>query len=130
MPNPIKPKRSYTAGKVPRTTELTQNELAINWTDGRLFTKNASGQIVAISPGSAAPGVSSVNGRAGVVNITAADVTAASSTHAHNYVQVLNGQTGSINIIAGNNVNLTTASGSITIGAPPGAVFRLILALG
>lgn len=51
MGNTIKPKRSYTANSVPLTTDLEQNELAINWADGKAFTKNASGQIVSVTLG-------------------------------------------------------------------------------
>lgn len=51
MANPIKPRRSYTANSVPLTTDLAQNELAVNWTDGKLFTKNAAGQILTLTLG-------------------------------------------------------------------------------
>jgi hypothetical protein len=51
MPNKIKPKRSYTAGAVPTTSDLDTHELAINWADNKLFTKNAAGSIVAVSLG-------------------------------------------------------------------------------
>lgn len=59
MPNPIKPKRSYSSGKSPKANEIAQDELAINWADGRLFTKNSSGQIVGFSlSGAGAAGIS------------------------------------------------------------------------
>jgi len=61
--------------------------------------------------------VSSVNGKTGTVVLTATDISAASSTHAHNYVQALNSQTGTLNILAGTNVTVTTAAGSITIAS-------------
>jgi hypothetical protein len=51
MPNKIKPKRSYTANSVPLTTDLETHELAINWTDGKAFTKNAAGSIVSVTLG-------------------------------------------------------------------------------
>lgn len=51
MPNPIKPKRSFTANSVPLPVDLAANELAINWTDGKLFTKNSAGQIVTLTLG-------------------------------------------------------------------------------
>jgi hypothetical protein len=51
MPNTIKPKRSYTANSVPLTTDLETHELAINWQDGKAFTKNASGNIVSVTLG-------------------------------------------------------------------------------
>jgi hypothetical protein len=51
MPNKIKPKRSYTANAVPTTSDVETHELAINWTDGKAYTKNAAGQIVSITLG-------------------------------------------------------------------------------
>jgi hypothetical protein len=51
MPNKIKPKRSYTANSVPLTTDLDTHELAINWQDGKAFTKDASGNIVSVTLG-------------------------------------------------------------------------------
>lgn len=51
MPNKIKPRRSYTANSVPLTTDLEAHELAINWADGKAFTKNAEGQIVTVTLG-------------------------------------------------------------------------------
>ena len=51
MPNRIKPKRSYTTGAVPTTSDLDVNEIAISWADNKLFTKNAAGNIVSVSLG-------------------------------------------------------------------------------
>lgn len=51
MPNKIKPKRSYTANSVPLTSDLDTHELAINWVDGKAFTKNAAGNIVSVTLG-------------------------------------------------------------------------------
>jgi hypothetical protein len=51
MANKIKPKRSYTASAVPTTSDLDTNELAINWTDGKAYTKNAAGNIVTVTLG-------------------------------------------------------------------------------
>lgn len=51
MPNKIKPKRSYTAGAVPTTSDLDTHELAINWADNKAYTKNAAGQIVSVTLG-------------------------------------------------------------------------------
>ena len=64
--------------------------------------------------------VVSVAGRTGAVSLTAVDVSAASATHAHDYVQALNAQTGSLSIVAGSNVTVTTAAGSITIASGGG----------
>lgn len=61
--------------------------------------------------------VTSVNGKTGVVSLVPTDISAASSTHTHNYVQSLNSQTGTLNILAGTNVTVTTAAGSITIAS-------------
>jgi len=54
--NKVKPRRSYTANSVPLTTDLETHELAINWTDGKAFTKNAAGQIVTITLGGSGGG--------------------------------------------------------------------------
>jgi Concanavalin A-like lectin/glucanases superfamily/Fibronectin type III domain len=51
MPNKVKLKRSYTSGAVPTTSDLDTNECAINWADGKLFVKNASGSIVTLTLG-------------------------------------------------------------------------------
>jgi len=51
MPNKIKPKRSYTAGAVPTTSDLDTHEIAISWADNKLFGKNAAGQILTVSLG-------------------------------------------------------------------------------
>ena len=51
MPSKIKPKRSYTANAVPTTSDLDANELAINWVDGKAYTKNAAGNIVSVTLG-------------------------------------------------------------------------------
>lgn len=56
MPNKIKPKRSYTTNSVPLTTDLDTHELAINWADGKAFTKNAAGQIVTVTLGGSGGG--------------------------------------------------------------------------
>ena len=56
MPNKIKPKRSYTANAVPTTSDLDANELAINWADGKAFTKTAAGNIVSITLGGSGGG--------------------------------------------------------------------------
>ena len=56
MSNKIKPKRSYTANAVPTTSDLDTNELAINWADGKAFTKDASGNIVSVTLGGSGGG--------------------------------------------------------------------------
>jgi len=102
MANKIKPKRSFTTNSVPTTSDLDTNELAINWTDSKAFTKNASGNIVSltlgggsytlpaattsslggvivgtglsVSSGTVSAAVASVAGRTGAVALTSADV--------------------------------------------------------
>ena len=56
MPNKIKPKRSYTSNAVPTTSDLDTNELAINWVDGKAYTKNAAGNIVSVTLGGSGGG--------------------------------------------------------------------------
>lgn len=60
MPNKIKPKRSYTANAVPvvsgNTPDIEQHEMAVNWTDGKLFTRDANNQLVSITLGGSGGG--------------------------------------------------------------------------
>jgi hypothetical protein len=82
MPNKIKPKRSYTANSVPLTTDLETHELAINWVDGKAFTKDASGNIVSVTLGGGGGG-SGGSSSANIVEATTAagfPATGASST--------------------------------------------------
>jgi hypothetical protein len=51
MASKIKPKRSYTTGAVPTTSDLDVNEIAISWADNKLFTKNSAGNIVSVTLG-------------------------------------------------------------------------------
>jgi hypothetical protein len=60
MPNRIKPKRSYTANSVPLTTDLEAHELAINWADSKLYTRNSSNQLVSITLGGGGGGSASI----------------------------------------------------------------------
>jgi len=64
--------------------------------------------------------VVSVNGRTGVVSLIASDVTAASASHVHPYVTSLNSQTGTLSIVAGSNVTVTTAVGTLTVSSGGG----------
>jgi hypothetical protein len=51
--NKVKPIRSYTAGVVPDATEIETNELAVSWVSpGKLFTKNAAGDVITLDLGS------------------------------------------------------------------------------
>ena len=49
MPTTIVTKNSSTASAVPSAGSLTQGELAVNVTDKRLYTKNASGTVVELA---------------------------------------------------------------------------------
>jgi hypothetical protein len=49
MSNTILLKRSDEAGKIPTSNDLNVGELAINTTDGVLYTKLANGSVVAIA---------------------------------------------------------------------------------
>ena len=62
----IKPLRSYTSGAVPTTSDLEANELAINWADGKAYTKTVAGNIVGVTLG----------GGGGSANIVEATTTA------------------------------------------------------
>ena len=66
MANPIKPKSTTTASKVPATGDLITGELASNLADGVLFLKKSDGTIVTFGQG----GVSSVSGTGTVSGLT------------------------------------------------------------
>lgn len=51
MPNTIILKKSSVAGKVPLSTDLVYGELALNYTDGKLYYKTASNSIEYIANG-------------------------------------------------------------------------------
>ena len=107
MANTIITKNSSTASAVPAAGSLTQGELAVNVTDKKLYTKNASGTVVEITPSVALyansagnGGVTSVNGLTGAVTLSTGGVTS------------LNGQTGAI-------TNTTAyAIGQVIVGRP------------
>lgn len=56
MPNKIKPKRSYTAGAVPTTSDLDTHEIAFNWADFKAFVKDGSGNILSVTMGGGGSG--------------------------------------------------------------------------
>ena len=73
MANTIITKNSSTASAVPTSGDLVQGELAVNVTDKRLFTENASGTVVELgtSPSSmAVAGNATVGGTLGVTGST------------------------------------------------------------
>jgi hypothetical protein len=49
MANTIQIKRSSTAGSAPTAEQLAQGELAVNLVDKRMFTKNASNEVVELT---------------------------------------------------------------------------------
>lgn len=59
MANTIRVKRSSVGGKVPTTSQLSLGELAVNTTDGKLYTrKEASGVASIVEIGSGGGGIS------------------------------------------------------------------------
>tara|TARA_B100002019_G_scaffold88866_1_gene76927 strand:+ start:707 stop:910 length:204 start_codon:yes stop_codon:yes gene_type:complete len=48
MAHVIKPKRSETSSSVPQSSDLETHEIAMNVTDGKIYTKAANGSIVTI----------------------------------------------------------------------------------
>jgi len=90
------------------------------------FAGGTSGVVVSSATpqplGTASAGSSADAARADHVHLmpSAADVGAAAAGHSHEYVQVLNGLTGTIAISGGAGVTVSTASSSITISAGGG----------
>ena len=91
------------------------------------FAGGTSGIVVSSATpqplGTASAGNSGDASRADHVHLmpSAADVGAASAGHSHEYVQVLNGLTGTVTIAGGSGVTVSTASSSITIAAGGGS---------
>lgn len=56
MPTTIVIKNSSTTGSVPTSGQLVQGELAVNVTDRKIFTENASGTVVEIGGGARGTG--------------------------------------------------------------------------
>lgn len=54
--NKLKPRRSYTANSVPLVTDLEDNEMAVNWADGKLFVRSGSSIITHTLGGSGGGG--------------------------------------------------------------------------
>jgi len=70
MANPIKPKRSYTANAIPLSSDLEIDELAINWTDGKIFAKTPAGEIISWSLSSGGQSGGGSGGETPVITIT------------------------------------------------------------
>ena len=56
MPNPVKPKRSYTTGVAPTAAELQAHEFAVNWADGIVYVKGPDGTIQSVTLGGSGGG--------------------------------------------------------------------------
>lgn len=103
MPNTVQLKRSSTANSVPSAGNLVAGELAINYTDGNLFYKNASNVVTVIASNK----FSSVTGNVDAGNIrTAGLVTATGNITGGNLL------TGGLISAAGNIIG-----GNLGIGA-------------
>jgi hypothetical protein len=50
MANIIKIKNSNVSRRIPKSTDLVEGELAINFADKRIYTKNSSGQVIHLFP--------------------------------------------------------------------------------
>lgn len=48
MANTIRIKRSSVAGKIPTTSDLSAGELAVNFADGKLYTRKETGGVASI----------------------------------------------------------------------------------
>lgn len=68
MSNTIILKKSSVAAKVPLAADLQVGELAVNLADARLYSKNASGTVINLTP------VQSVAGKTGAVTLAKGDV--------------------------------------------------------
>lgn len=76
MANKLVLKKSSVASKVPLATDLVAGELAVNLADAKLYTKDASGNVILVGSG-AAGAVSSVAGKTGAVTLVVGDVSGA-----------------------------------------------------
>lgn len=83
MANKIKPRRSYTANSVPLVSDLDENEMAVNWTDGKLFVRQGN-TIVAHTLGGSGGGGG--GGSASVVSAATAAGFPATGSAANLYV--------------------------------------------
>lgn len=116
MPNTLILKRSSVANAVPTVANLTEGELALNYTDGNLFYKTAANTISVIASNK----FLSVTGNVTGGNIvTSGIVTATGNITGGNLITV--GQisaTGNItgNYILGNGSQLTGINSNVTVG--------------
>lgn len=65
--NKLKPRRSYTANSVPLVADLEENEMAVNWTDGKVFVRRNNAIITLTMGGSSGGGGGGGSGSASLV---------------------------------------------------------------
>jgi len=80
MANKIIIKKSSIAGKIPLTTDLEYGELAINYTDGKLYYKNANNVVGLIGGSGGGGNILRIYQRGDVLQEDAVIVTATSGT--------------------------------------------------
>ena len=136
MANPIKPKSTTTASKVPGSGDLITGELASNLADGVLFLKKSDGTIVTFNTG----GVSSVSGTGTVSGLTltgtvtsSGNLTLGGSLEVDGYGLPFNGITsGTITLQAvaaagTNTITLPAITGNLITDADSGTVINKML---
>lgn len=69
MANKVLLKKSAVLGKIPSTSDLDYGELAINYSDGKLYYKNSANQIRELAGGGGGGGTLIAGTRGGPVNI-------------------------------------------------------------
>jgi hypothetical protein len=101
MPNTIQLKRSTTTGAVPTSGQLEQGELAVNLVDKKIFTKNASGDVVDLAVATVPPNVKVANytlaksDTGNHISISGGDITVPPSVFAPGDVVVIYNNNGS-----------------------------------
>lgn len=117
----VKLKNSSVAAKVPLTTDLSYGELALNYSDGKLYYKKSDGITIDYFGSAAAvpaAGVVSFNSRTGAVILTGSDVTSALGFTPYNSTNP-GGYITSAGSISGNAATATNVAYSGLTGAIP-----------
>lgn len=107
MASTIITKNSSTASSVPLAADLTQGELAVNVTDKRLFTENASGTVVELgtNPSSlSVVGNATVGGTLGVTGATTLAGVSATTLSASSTVTLSGGTANGVTYLNGSKV--------------------------
>jgi len=113
----IKIKNSSTASAVPTSSDLVQGELAVNVTDKRLFTENASGTVVELGTN---PSTLTVTSGATIQGLTVGKGAGAVSTNTAVGASALDANTtGSYNTAVGSQAAYANTTGyeSVAVGA-------------